>query len=155
MILDRTLLLSDAQAITVTAVSSNVIDAGAAGTAFGHAAALRRNLAIGAAIPFLVQVVQDFTAGGAATLAIALQTADDEAFSSPVTVYTTPAIALADLKAGQRLFISDYLPKGVNGKGITKRYWRLNYTVATGPMTAGKITAGVVAAVQTDPLDVA
>jgi NitT/TauT family transport system substrate-binding protein len=45
--------------------------------------------------------------------------------------------ALAGLKAGTQ-FNLDYIPRGTN-----ERYMRLNYTVATGPMTAGKIKAGV------------
>lgn len=154
MIFDRTALLSDAQAITTTAASTNVIDLGPPSTAPRHAASLRRNLGIGACIPFLIQVVETFTAAGAGTLTVALQTDDNEAFSSPTTVWTSPAIALADLVAGQNLGVVNYIPKGINDKGITERYFRLNYTVATGPMTAGKITAGVVAAVQQSPLTV-
>jgi hypothetical protein len=152
MIFDKTLLLSEKQAITVTAPSTNVIDLLAAGTAPRHAAPLKRNLGIGAMIPFLIQVTEDFAAAGAATLTVALQVDDNEAFSSPTTVWTSGAIALADLKAGENLGVVNYVPKGVNGKGVTERYFRLNYTVATGPMTAGRIQAGVVAAVQTNPL---
>jgi len=152
MIFDDTLLLSKAQAITVTAPSTNVIDLLAAGKAPKHAAALKRNLGIGNAIPFLIQVTEDFAAAGAATLTVELQTDDNEAFSSPATIWSSGAIALANLKAGQNLGLVNYLPKGVNDKGLTERYFRLNYTVATGPMTAGKIQAGVVAAVQTNPL---
>lgn len=152
MIFDDTLLLSKAQAITATAPSTNVIDLLAAGRAPRHAADLKRNLGIGAMVPFLIQVMEDFTAAGAGTLTVSLQASADEAFTSPTTVWSSGAIAMADLKAGQNLGLVNYLPKGVNGKGLTERYFRLLYTVGTGPMTAGRIQAGVVAAVQTNPL---
>lgn len=152
MIFDDTLLLSRAQAVTVTAPSTNVIDLLPAGKAARHAAVLKRNLGIGPAIPFLIQVMEDFAAAGAATLTITLETDDNAAFSSPAVVWSSGAIAIAQLKAGQNLGLVNYLPKGVNDKGLTEQFFRLNYTVATGPFTAGKIQAGVVAAVQTNPL---
>lgn len=154
MIFDQTLLLSKAQAITATAVSTNVIDLLAAGKAPRHSLALKRNLGIGNPIPFLIQVIEDFTAAGAATLTVTLETDDNEAFSSATVIWSSGAISLANLKAGQNLGVVNYLPKGVNDKGLVERYFRLNYTVATGPMTAGKIQAGVVASVQTNPLTV-
>ena len=50
---------------------------------------------------------------------------------------TSAAIPVADLKAGYQLPL-DWVPRGTN-----ERFMRLNYTVATGPFTAGTITAGV------------
>ena len=44
MIFDKTLQFSDQQAITATAVSTNVIDLLPTGTVYGHAAALLRDL---------------------------------------------------------------------------------------------------------------
>jgi len=155
MIFDKTLLLSNKQAITTTAPSTNVIDLLAAGRPYKSAKVLNRNLGIGGCIPFLIQVTQDFTAGGAGTLTVTLETDDNEAFASPRVVWSSGALALADLKAGENLGLVNYIPKGINGKGLTERYFRLNYTVATGPMTAGAIMAGVVASVQTSPLTVA
>lgn len=149
MIFDRTLTLSNMQAITVTAASTNVLDTGKIGTPHGDAAALKVNLGLSACIPFLIQVTEDFTAAGAATLTVALQVDDNEAFASPKTVWTSPAFALADLKAGAQLGLVNYVPSGTPGLGPDERYLRLNYTVATGPMTAGKIMAGVVAAIPT------
>ncbi|MDW9880490.1 hypothetical protein GOA90_25215 [Sinorhizobium meliloti] len=131
MIFDQQTLLSDAQAITVTAVSTNVIDLGPIKTG------LVRDIGKGKQIPLLIQVVEAFTAAGAATLTVSLQTDDNEAFASAKTVWTSPAIALADLVAG-KVIIPEYIPRGTN-----ERYMRLNYAVATGPMTAGKVTAGV------------
>ncbi len=131
MIFDKTTLLSDAQAITATAPSTNVIDLGPIATG------MARDIGKGKPIPLLVQVVEAFTAAGAATLTIALQIDTVENFASPTTVWTSGAVALADLKAG-KVFVPEFIPRGTN-----ERYMRLNYTVATGPMTAGKIVAGV------------
>lgn len=142
MIFDRTLKMSDAQAITATAVSTNIIDQGAAGTIYKGAAALLQDLGKGKRIPLLAQVVADMTAAGAATLQFQVQTSVDAAFTSPVILYTSEAIPKASLVAGYQMAI-DIIPRR------TLRYIRMNYIVATGPMTAGAVTAGVVAAVQT------
>lgn len=150
MITDRTTTLSKAQAITATAVSDNVIDLLATGIPHGDAAALKYNLGLNAEIDFIVQVVETFTAGGAATLTVSLQCDDNEAFASPKTVWTSPAYTLAQLKAGARLNINPSLVAGWLNDGVNERYMRLNYAVATGPMTAGKIFAGIVAGTQND-----
>lgn len=153
MIFDATTRLSNRQAITTTAPSTNVIDVGPVGTAHRHAAPLARNLGQAACIPFLIQVVEDFAAAGAATLTVALQSSNVEGFGSGVkTIWSSGAIPLASLVAGANLGLVNYIPKGVLDDGIEERYFRLNYTVATGPFTAGAITAGVVGAVQTAPL---
>lgn len=131
MIFDRTNLLSDAQAITATAASTNVIDLGPV------AGGVVRDIGKGKSIPLLVQVVEAFAAAGAATLTVSLQVDSVENFASPKTVWSTPALALADLIPG-KVIVPEYIPRGTD-----ERYLRLNYTVATGPMTAGKIVAGV------------
>lgn len=131
MIFDQQTLLSDAQAITVTAASTNIIDLGPIKTG------IVRDIGKGRQIPLLIQVVEAFTAAGAATLTVALQVDDNEAFGTPKTVWTSEAFALAALKPG-KVVIPEYIPRGTD-----ERYMRVNYTVATGPMTAGKVTAGV------------
>lgn len=131
MIFDQQTLLSDAQAITATAVSTNVIDLGPIKTG------IVRDIGKGKQIPLLIQVTEQFTAAGAGTLTVSLQVDDNEAFSSAKTVWTSPALALATLKPGF-IVIPEYIPRGTD-----ERYMRLNYVVATGPMTAGKVTAGV------------
>jgi len=124
MILDKENLFSDDQAVTTTAASTNVIDTGAA-----------KDSGPGTPMRVLAQVSEADFAGGT-SIAVALQTATDAAFSSPVTLFTTAAIALADLVAGYQFAIG-MVPKGA------LRYLRLNYTVV-GTMSAGKITAGIV-----------
>lgn len=131
MIFDNQTLLSDAQAITVTAASTNILDLGPI------ASGITRDIGKGKQIPLLIQVTEQFTAVGAATLTVALQVDDNSDFTSAKTVWTSPAIALADLAPGD-VIIPEYVQRGTD-----ERYLRLNYTVATGPMTAGKVTAGV------------
>lgn len=137
MIFDHQSMFSDAQAITASAASTNVIDLGDTGRVYGAAVDLTRDIGKGTPIPLLAQVVEAFTADGSATLTVALQVDDNDSFSSPKTVWTSPAIGKADLKPG-KVFIPEYIPRGTD-----ERYARMYYTVATGPMTAGKITAGV------------
>ena len=131
MIFDRQSLLSDAQAITVTAPSTNVIGLGP------KASGLVRDIGKGKPIPLLVQVVEAFTAAGAATLTVTMEVDDSAAFGSPKTVWTSPAIPKATLVPGY-VIIPEYIPRGTD-----EEFVRLNYTVGTGPMTAGKIVAGV------------
>ena len=134
MILDKTLLLSDEQAVTATAVSTNTIDLSAA----------LRDIGAGEQIYAVVVVDVDFTAAGAATMVISLITDDAAALSSPTTILSTPAIGKAALTAGRVPIVIPVPPN------IAEQYLGLNYTVATGPMTAGKVTAFLAHGVQTN-----
>ena len=131
MILDKQLIMSEAQAITSTAVSTNVIDLAIA------------NVNTGEPVEILLQVNEAFTAAGAGTLTITIETDDNESFSSATVLLSTGAIPKATLALGYQAAIA-FLPPNI------ERYVRLNYTVATGPMTAGKITAAIVLARQTN-----
>lgn len=124
-----------ASAITVTRDSTNIIDLGAA-----------RELGIGEdyAVNLDIRVDTAFTAAGAATLTIAFQGAPDSS-GSPGTWTTyaqSAAMAVADLTAGVKLFPIK-LPHRALGAAIP-RYYKLVYTVATGPFTAGKLSAQLV-----------
>lgn len=125
MYLDRQNLFSSAQAITATAASTDLIDLGST-----------RDIGAGEPLEVIVAVDTAFTAAGAATLTIALQTDTSSGFGSAVTLATTSAIAVASLTVGAAVAVFK-VPRGV------LRYLRLNYTVATGPMTAGTVTAGL------------
>jgi hypothetical protein len=138
MIMDQQSLFSDAQAITVTANSTNVIDTlpGGQNTKAG--------IGDGQDISLLIQVGQTFTAGGAGTLQSQLVSADDAALTTNVIVhYDTGALALAALTAKARIAQLD-LPYGKY-----RRYVGIKYTVGTGPMTAGTVTAALVEDLQT------
>lgn len=121
MIRDANLILSDQQAITASAASTNIIDLGT-----------DRDLGV-SDIDVFVKVDEAFTASGSATLVIELETDSDPAFGSPNVLYATAAIGKASLVAG-------YQPFKIKLPQVTERYLRGDYTVATGPMTAGKLT---------------
>lgn len=126
MIIDHENLFSDEQAVTATAASENIIDLGT-----------DRDIGNGEPLEVLVSVGETFTAAGAATLTVSLQTDDNASFSSPTTLVSSPALALAELDAGSQVF-RYRVPYG------TERYLRLNYAVGTGPMTAGNVTSGLI-----------
>lgn len=123
MIIDRFNEYSDAQAVTASAASTNVVDLDAAGKIEGKPYYLH------------VKVNTSATAAGDATVTFALQTDDDEAFGSATTLWTSAAIGKATLVAGYEVI---RLP--INGLAL-ERYTRVYYTVATGPLTAGKFDA--------------
>lgn len=127
MLLDMQTLFSDAQKITTSAASTNVVH-----TALGKL----KEIAFGTPMALLIQAEEDFA--GCTSVKVAVQTAEDEAFTTPVVLAETAAIPVAQLKAGYK-FPINFMPKGNLG------YTRLYYTVA-GTASAGKITAGLVAA---------
>jgi len=142
MIMDRTLLFSDRQAITATAASTNVVDLGAAGTVYGASAPMVRDVGHGTNIPMVVTVTETFN--NLTSLAIALQVDDNAGFASPRTVSTHTHL-LADLAANGKYLLPDSLPAGTN-----ERYVRLLYTVTGTAPTLGRITAGVTAGNQSN-----
>lgn len=132
MIIDKELMMSNAQAVTVTAASTDVIDLGA-----------HLGLDPGVSDDMWLQIRVDTAceASGSATVAFALQTDDAENFGSATTLWTSTAIGKAALVAGYDV-VRMRLPLGL------KRYVRVYYTVATGPLTAGKFDAFINTGVQ-------
>ncbi|MGL4315338.1 MAG: Bbp16 family capsid cement protein [Pseudomonas sp.] len=126
-IIDKFLELSSAQAITVTAPSTNVIDAGAT-----KSASLGRDIGSGKQLFLEVNITTSMAGSG--TLTIALQdSADNSTFAD---VLELPAIAVAALTAGKTYYVP--LPAGL------RRYIRANYTITSGPFTAGALQASIV-----------
>ncbi|WP_374387080.1 Bbp16 family capsid cement protein [Brevundimonas sp.] len=146
MIFDAQTRFSNAQAVTSTAASTNTIDLLAAGIPYGASAAVARDQGV-FGIPLHIQVVESFAT--LTSLTVSVQTDDNDAFSSATTVIATQAIPAADLTAGYVFNIGEIPLK------TRERYLRLNYTVAGSSATAGKITAGIVAASQRNPLSAA
>jgi hypothetical protein len=144
MIVDNTLVYSDSQAITATAASTNIVDVGAAGTAFGAAAALARDIGKATEIPLYVSVTQAFN--NLTSLKVSFQSDDDPAFGTANNTVAERTYAASELTLGARLPFPAEIPEGTSG-----RYTRLNYTVTGTAPTTGKIFAGVVAARQTNP----
>ena len=144
MIFDATTLFSNAQAVTATAASTNIIDLGSTGTVFGAAAAITRDVGKGREIAIRASVVESFN--NLTSLTIGIEVDDNAGFASAKTVWTSPAYTLAQLAVGAALLLPDDLPVGTD-----ERYLRLKYTVAGTAPTLGKITAGVTAGNQTNP----
>lgn len=137
MIIDKENLLSYQQAITVTADSTNIIDLGPP----NHTGAAGNDMPI----PLFMAIDEAFTAAGAATLTISIQSSPVSNFASGVKTHNiTDAIGKASLAPALAMRHSLSLPPDV------QRYVKAVYTVATGPMTAGKITLGVTASRQTN-----
>lgn len=141
MIFDLETLFSDAQAITGDAPSTNVIDLGATGTPFGGNP-LVADFGKGTKIPLYLYITATFD--NLTSLDIILQKDDNEGFSSPETVWSHNVL-LADLVAGNAIPLPDCLPETVD-----QRFIRLFFDVNGTNPAAGAITAGVVAARQTN-----
>lgn len=141
MIFDRTLLFSNAQAIVADAASTDVLDLLATGRVYGAAAALTKDVGKGQSIPLLIQVVEAFNT--LTSMTVVVQCDDNEAFATPKDVLSV-TLPLASLTAG-RTFPIIAVPPGVN-----ERYMRIYYDITGTAPTTGKVTAGVVAGVQSN-----
>jgi hypothetical protein len=140
MIISMQDLLSDDQAITASAASTNYIDRGAMGTppATGVIApvSIYNDFGGGRPLPLLFQVTGEAFAT-LTSLKVALQGDSSSGFGSAVTIIESGAIAAASLIVGYR-FAPMVVPMN-----CPHRYIRAYYTVAGSNATAGKITACV------------
>ena len=128
MFIDKALQVSSKQAVTASAASTDVID-------FGQA---NPNIGMDDRSKMVITVDESATASGAATVTFSVQDSADN--SSFADVAVTAAIGKATLVAGYQHVIP--MPTKL------RRYVRVYYTVATGPLTAGKFSAQVVAGIQ-------
>lgn len=143
MIMDLTTLLSDKQPITATTASTNVIDLGPTGTAYSSSSPMKRDVGKSTYIPLYVGATQSFN--NLTSLTVAIQVATDAAFTTPVTVLTSPAYTLAQLQTGATYMLPEEIPANTS-----LRFLRLLYTVVGTAPTLGQITAGVTMARQTN-----
>lgn len=133
---------SNAQAITVTAASTNYINLGTPNTPPGSPAATKRDIGGGNTQAIDIEVVEAFAA--LTSLQVDVEVDDNSAFTSPKVVATTGAIPVADLVVGKRLPISMIPP------GADEQFMRLNYTVVGVAATAGQINAGLTFGIATN-----
>jgi hypothetical protein len=139
MILDKETLISNDQAVTASAASTDYIDFGAQGTVAGpaggnpptpHYKAGRRGR--------LVARVSEADFATLDSLQVSVEVDDNTGFSSARTVLAGEDIALSSLVKGAVL-LDVQIPQTVN-----ERYLRLYYTVTGSNATAGKVTAGII-----------
>ena len=137
MLLSAEQNFSDAQALTGTAASTNVIDLGATGTVRNAPAALVRDIGKGKPVAIIVKL--DVAAGGTnPTLDVDVEIDTVENFASATVVASS--LQKAGGAAGDEVWLDVYLPEGTK-----ERYLRLNYTLG-GTAPTYTVTADIVAA---------
>ncbi len=129
MLIDALLQLSAAQAITATAVSTNTIDL-----------LQTRGLAAGRPVYAVFTVDATAAAAGAATVTFQVITSASANLSSPTIVAQSDAIGKAELTAGRKAIALAIPPAVLAAQPIGQRYLGVQYTVNTGPLTAGSFT---------------
>jgi hypothetical protein len=125
MLIDKELQYSDAQAVTASARSTNVVDHGEA-----------RELGTGETMYHVVAVTTAMTDSSSnSTITATLETDSDEAFGSPTLAVISHDVFAALAAAGtQRM---RQLPVG----GVNERYSATYYTTANGDLTTGSFDA--------------
>ena len=126
MITDSLLRVSEDQALTTTAVSTNTIDLSVARD-MGEGTTLYMNFAITEALANGTSVTFEVITSASANL------------GSPTVIGSSAAIVTASLTLGKNIVVT--LNPEIAGKG--QRYLGARYTVA-GTMNAGKVTADIV-----------
>ena len=131
-------------AVTVSAVGGSIIDTGAQ----------QDNIAVGAEklgkLQLSVQVKETFTAAAAGTLKVTLQTSNTKSGAAGSEVLSGATDLCSSDAIGKATLVPGYCFALAVDKTKLKRYVGLYFTVATGPMTAGSIWAGLVYDLQTN-----
>ncbi len=133
MLLNSQEVFSDAQAVTSTAISTNVID-------LNPVAGPNTLQDVGAGEDVYLIVVTETAAtdtGSDATLTVTLESDSTADLATSATVhFSTGALAFAAFSPAQTVLAAIKLPIGAY-----ERYLGVRYTVASGPLTAGKFDA--------------
>lgn len=133
MFLDAQNLVSSAQAVTASAVSTNTIDLSQV-----------RDVGVGEELKFAITVDVAATAAGAATVTFQAITSAAAALTSPTILAQTDAIGKAELTLGRKAIELSIPRATLLAQPIGQRYLGLQYTIGTGPLTAGSFTAAIV-----------
>lgn len=139
MILDKSLEFSDAQAVTASAISTNVVDLYPIGNSVNSNTL--RDIGTGEDIYLVVITNTAATdSGDDATLTVTLESDSAVGLDSSATVhFSTGAIAFANFSPAGSVLANVKLPAG-----NYERYLGVRYTVASGNLTAGKFDAFLV-----------
>ena len=136
MYVDSQELFSDSQAVTATAISTNVLDLN---PDLGGLANGIQDIGNGRDVYLVVQTSVTATdAGSDATLTLTLES-DSTAnlATAPVVHYSTGALAFATYATAGSVFVAGVVLPNAD----YKRYLGLRYTIGAGPLTAGAFTA--------------
>ena len=128
------------QTLTTTANSTNVVDL-----------SLARDIGEGEELYVQFTVGTAFTAAGSATLTPTVVVSAADTLTTPTTIGTGGTIAVASLIAGYTFVVRlnpQLFGSTTTVSSLGLRYLGAIYTVATGPMTAGTITADIVTEIQ-------
>lgn len=143
MYVDTQTSFSDSQALTATAISSNVLDTLsvlAGGTSAANGVSPNAGIDIGSGpgdLYLVVQVNAALTGGTSPTLTITLETADDAGLTTNKQVlFSTAALAQAAFGPAGTLLVAIHLPIA-----MYRRYVGLRYTITGGPLTGGSVDA--------------
>ena len=131
MITDALLRVSDAQAVTATAVSTNTVDLGSARD-IGAGEELFMNFTVGTAF------------AGSTTTEFQVISSASADLSTPTVIGSSGPVAVAALTAGKRMAVS--INPTINSNG--QRYFGARYVVVGSNNSAGTVTADVVHGVQ-------
>lgn len=140
MYVDKMTEFSDAQAVTATAISTNVLDLFSTVTGGDTNITPNTRIDIGAGedVYLVVAVPVAITdASSDATLTVTLECADDAALTTNAQViYSTGSLAFATYSAAGTRICAIKVPSFA-----CRRYLGVRYTVGAGPFTAGAIDA--------------
>lgn len=129
-ILDTLCEFSDAQAVTSTAISTNVMDLTSSN--------VLRDIGTGEDVYLVISTQTTCTDSGSdATVNFSLESdSTADLATSPTVHYSTGAVAFANYATAGTVVAAVRLPKG-----NYESYLGVRYTVASGPLTAGKFDA--------------
>jgi hypothetical protein len=133
MLLDSTLQFSDAQALTATAASTNVINL-----------VNDRDMGIGRNVELVIIGSGTFaSAGGTATLQIGIEYSEDNVTYVPAALSDVMTITQLNstVPENQPYLLAMPLPRPKKGTETMPQYVRLYYTVGTQNFSAGTVTA--------------
>lgn len=130
MLIDAFNEFSNSQAVTSTAISTNVIDLGSTNTL--------KDIGSGESVWLVVRTIVAATdTSSDATLTVTLESDSAVGLDSSATVHlSTGALAFATFSPAGTTLMATRLPAG-----SYERYLGVRYTVASGPLTAGQFDA--------------
>ena len=118
--------------VTASAVSTNTID-------------LSQNRDIGAGndLYAVFTVDEAAVAAGAATVSFDVITSASANLASPTIIDSSGALAKTELTLGRKPIVICINAAVLLAQPIGQRYFGVQYTVTTGPLTAGKFSCGI------------